>query len=127
MAKAARNLAKNGAQSLPPELDRSKLIQTLSVFISQVESISGPGEPNYDIYVRACREISTTLDELLNPSSDYPDLTQTTFAQSTELNIAGIHMTASDPFSSDIWDGIDLSSLAPSVDWTAMCDEWAVF
>jgi hypothetical protein len=124
LARAARGLARNGSLALyfPPELSRSKLIRTLSVFAYQLESISGPGEPNYDICVQASKAISRTLEELLNPSPIHLDLTSTP-AQLVDLENFKLSLVGSDALDVNIWDGFD------SFDWPSSVDmrgEWAM-
>ena len=130
MVKAAKNLAKSGphASPLPPELDRSRLIRTLSVFVSQLESISGPGEPNYDICIQASKAISRTLDELLNPSLAYlgPASTGTSTAQFADLDNVDLGTIGADAVNGNFWDGFDVSNWANSVDWTATYGEWSM-
>lgn len=130
LAKATQNLAKSTSHnsSLPPELNRSRLIQTLSVFISQLESISGPGEPNYYICVQASKAISRTLDELLNPSPDHLALANTTPSapQFSDLDNMNLGIVGADPVSGHIWDEFDLPSFASNFDWTAIHGEWSL-
>lgn len=55
-----------GAVKLPSDIDRARIIRLLSVFVSDLEGISGPGEPNYEVCERARAAISGALDELLS-------------------------------------------------------------
>lgn len=112
--------------TLPPELSRSRLIRTLSVFVSQLESISDPGEPNYDICVQASKAISRTLDELLNLSPSHLDYACTASSQLTNLGIDNSRMTVSDAVNADVWDEFHLPNWANSIEWNTMCGEWSM-
>nr|OQO31747.1 hypothetical protein B0A51_00649 [Rachicladosporium sp. CCFEE 5018] len=51
---------------LPEELDRASLIRNLSVFLSDLESVCGPGSLNHEYCTQAAKAISATLDSVLN-------------------------------------------------------------
>ncbi|EFR02296.1 hypothetical protein MGYG_05294 [Nannizzia gypsea CBS 118893] len=110
LAKAAQNLARGVPHRplLPPELDHSKLIRTLSVFISHLESISGPGEPNHDICVQASKTITKMLDELLNPSLTSLDSasTGTPTTQLANLDDMTLGIMGADTINGIDWGGV---------------------
>lgn len=52
--------------TLPPGLDRAKLVRALAVFVSDLDSVTSKSDPNYDVCTRGRLRISQTLDETLN-------------------------------------------------------------
>jgi hypothetical protein len=127
LATAAHNLARNGAANtvLPSELSCATLIRNLIVFVSQLESIRGPEEANYDICVQASRAISRTLDDLLEQAIAPPGQAPVTPAQPQV--IANEHVDVDDlgALNPDDWENFDLSNWIKSIDWTSAGGEWS--
>ena len=122
LATAAHNLVRNGAV-LPPELPRATLIRNLIVFVSQLESIRGPGEANHDVCVQASRTISRTIDEVLEQDTALPGQAPVTpvmgNGQADGVDLGALH--------SEDWDNFDLSNWIKNVDWTSTGGEWSIF
>lgn len=128
LAQAAQTIARKGSAAvhLPPGLDRARLVRLLSVFVSELESITGPAEPNFEMCERARGAISRTLDELLNAPTTFTDAAAVTL--STPMVLMPGFMTP-DGLHSDVWEGLDMSAWAGMFDWTAMSEQettWAM-
>ncbi|OAA73006.1 Zn(2)-C6 fungal-type DNA-binding domain protein [Akanthomyces lecanii RCEF 1005] len=107
LARQLLNMARNGpdvaAASLPPDMDRARIVRILSVFVSQLESVAAPGEPNYDLCKQAGMAISYALDESLRGPQ-----AQTTSDKASAL------VDVSD---ADVLEEFDLSEWAGMIDW----------
>ncbi|KAK4501066.1 hypothetical protein PRZ48_006872 [Zasmidium cellare] len=112
--------SRSDSSTLPNGLRRSMLIKQLSSFVSTLESISGPGEVNYDITSHAASLITTALDEVLDsaepdPSSGAPSSN----AYSTALDFDMAALSSGYP---DIWEGFDLNEWQKQIDWNVGYD-----
>lgn len=67
LSKKLLEIGRKGSDAvpLPLDMDRARIVRILSVFVSQLESVAAPGEPNYDICKQANMAISYALDALL--------------------------------------------------------------
>lgn len=74
LAKTVLEMARKGVASvpLPAEVDRARIVRLLSVFVSQLDSVAGPGEPNHEICKQASSAVSYALDELLKGPQAHP-------------------------------------------------------
>ena len=107
LARQLLDMARNGPDvavaSLPLDMDRARIVRILSVFVSQLESVAAPGEPNYDLCKQAGMAISYALDEsLCGPQVQ------------TTSNEASASVDVSD---TDILDEFDLSEWTGMIDW----------
>lgn len=102
------------------------LIRSLSVFVSQLESICGPGEANYDLCIQASKAISRTLDEVLDPPQYASTPAPATPAQSAVMN-DNLGMMDLDVLNPESWENFDLSAWAKNIDWTSTGGEWSTF
>ncbi|KAF2163517.1 hypothetical protein M409DRAFT_57409 [Zasmidium cellare ATCC 36951] len=110
--------SKSDPSSLPPGLRRSTLIRHLSAFICQLESISGPGEVNYDITSHAAGLITAALDEVLDVAEPGPSSAPSD-ALATPLDFDMATLSSSYP---DIWEGFDLNEWQKQIDWNVGYD-----
>lgn len=118
MLSQALTKSKSVPSSLPPDLRRSTLIRHLSAFVSQLESISGPGEANYDITAHAAGMITASLDEVLEPAEAGPSSTPSN-TMSTPLDFDMATLSSGYP---DIWEGFDLNEWQKQIDWNVGYD-----
>jgi hypothetical protein len=130
LAKATRDLARYGPRAvhLPPELSRSKLIRSLSDFVAQLKSISGPGESNFDICTHAAKVISESLDDLLNQSPSLPEAVPARPHQT--LNSLDIESGMTNFDVVDTIADVDcriVGDWAQEIDWTSMYDDLTMF
>ena len=80
--RSLRRYAQTG-RPFPPSISRSELIRNLSVFISCLEWVGGPGDGNHALLSRARKKLALILDEVLDcntatgsaPTQPVPDNT----------------------------------------------------
>lgn len=105
--------SRSNPSSLPDGLRRPSIIRHLSSFVSQLESISGPGEANYDLSSTAAKMITATLDEVLESAET--GLSPT--ASNTMSTPVDFDMTSFTPEIPDIWAGFDINDWQKNFDW----------
>ncbi|KAJ4156053.1 hypothetical protein LMH87_001267 [Akanthomyces muscarius] len=107
LARQLLDMARNGPDvavaSSPPDMDRARIVRILSVFVSQLESVAAPGEPNYDLCKQAGMAISYALDESLRG----PQARTTSDEASASVNVSD----------ADTLDEFDLSEWTGMIDW----------
>ncbi|KAK4505168.1 hypothetical protein PRZ48_003131 [Zasmidium cellare] len=129
-----------GTQSLPEGLNRAFIIRQLSVFISHLESIYNPGDPNYTICLNAAKAISRTLDDALDISAASTTVNSTAGPQTpASNNDVGATLAPAMPLmlnnerngmdldilSSNGLDGFDFATWMKDIDWTGTGGEWS--
>lgn len=130
-----------GTQSLPDGLNRAFIIRQLSVFISHLESIYNPGDPNYTICLNAAKAISRTLDDALDISSAASTTVNSTAGPQTPASNNDVGATLApamplmlnnerngmelDILSSSGLDGFDFATWMKDIDWTGTGGEWS--
>ncbi|CEJ93316.1 hypothetical protein VHEMI08910 [[Torrubiella] hemipterigena] len=127
LSKAVQKMAREEKEDviLPPDVDRARIIRLLSVFVSDLEGISEPGEPTYEVCERARASISGALDELLSG----PQLeVHATIAPKTTApqNIGAAMLGGPDRVNTatmDGWDWFGDADWANMMDWTNMYAE----
>ncbi|OQO11693.1 hypothetical protein B0A48_03420 [Cryoendolithus antarcticus] len=133
---------------LPGELDRASLIRNLSVFLSDLESVCGPGSLNHEYCTQAAKAISATLDSVLNgtvASDDFaaaltpatPDVGS--YATPTSAlpalandklsgGVTGLNDLATFDFTNFDFLSADLTNWNPDMDmsWTSTNGDWSL-
>ncbi|TQV98509.1 fungal specific transcription factor [Cordyceps javanica] len=115
LARQLLEMARTGPDSvaLPRDMDRARIVRILSVFVSQLESVAAPGEPNYDVCKQAGAAVSYALDESLRGPQ--------THSKGKKASADAIH--------TDALEELDLSYWAGMIDWAGGHDQgdWPMY
>ncbi|KAI0883873.1 uncharacterized protein GGS22DRAFT_195046 [Annulohypoxylon maeteangense] len=134
---ALRETTQSPSTNFPLEVNRSRLIRNLSVFVSQLDSISSPKETTHEFCIQAAKIISRKLDMVLDNlavsthvepldvapgSNESPKLMPN---QPIPANGTSTPGSASlETINFDDMDGLDLDSWPLSFDFDAINNEW---
>ncbi|KAF2489730.1 hypothetical protein BU16DRAFT_597224 [Lophium mytilinum] len=92
--------------SLPASITRSEIIRSISVLISNLESVSRPGDGNYPICKKAAKTFTRLIDDILDPKPS------AAFHSTLDLGFMG------NP-SLDGLDNMDMADFFDNIEWGA--------
>ncbi|KAK3934599.1 hypothetical protein QBC46DRAFT_426569 [Diplogelasinospora grovesii] len=136
---ALQEATRDSSRSLPSGVNSSLLIRNLSVVVSQLESVSSPGESNRVPCIQASKVISRKLDQILDSLAVSAAVMPSNDALGVENSSAESMSTRLPPASStpamglaDLdtfvdFDTLDLETWALNVDLGATNGEWDLF